>query len=471
MAAPTPVAQAPGLPVPPPEQRFLESFAKGEQVLIWSSGHGAWLRGLVEERIDTAHAIEGYSFPSGCLWVSSAAGMNWVSADQLSTRLRKICGASTSAGNNGQVPTGGVQRLSKLPSLAKGERVRVWDEGGGCWSDGVVEEVVAADPDEMDSGGFPSEFIQVRMDDGTTWVDADQLAPPRSAGNEENIAPRRVLPPKQSRYKWLPWHDWPFQCCAPEEQGNCASVTIISALENSAGPVPEKATWPLLMQTQICVSGEYEDKVKACRQEVSHLRQVLGDSHLVTLECIDKLGRMLQEQGRASEAEQLFREVVAGRRSNLGQQHPHTLTSINNLAVFLLTQERSNEAEVLLHQCLVGFRTELGDTHPSTLTSVENLALLLRAKHRFEAAESLFREVLNSRRALFGDKHPEVLRSLCQLVWILQSQDSLFEAEPLLRKGLEGSRAMLGEEHPRTRQLERNLRDLHSMLVGDCYSE
>lgn len=471
MAALAPAAQVSGPPAPPLEQRLLESFAKGEQVLMWSSGHGAWLPGLVEERIDTAHAIEGYSFPSGCLWVSSAAGMNWVSADQVSTRLRKICGGRTSAGNSGQAPTCGVQRLSKLPSIAKGERVRVWDEGGGCWSDGVVEEVVAAGPDEMDSGGFPSELVQVRMDDGTTWVDAEQLAPPRACGgDEENVPPRRVLPPKQSRYKWLPWHDWPFQCCAPEERGNCASVTVISVMEKSGGTVSEKAAWPS-MQPQICLSGENEDKVKACYQEVSHLRQQLGDRHLVTLECIDKLGRMLQEQRRASEAEQLFREAVAGRRSNLGQRHPHTLTSINNLAVFLFTQERSNEAEVLLHQCLAGFRTELGDTHPNTLTSIENLALLLRAKQRFEAAESLFREVLNSRRALFGDKHPEVLRSTCQLVWILQSQDSLFEAEPILRQGLESSRALLGEEHPRTWQFERNLRALHDLLVGDGCSE
>ena len=76
----------------------------------------------------------------------------------------------------------------------------------------------------------------------------------------------------------------------------------------------------------------------------------MGNTHPQTLGIINNLGVLLHEQGKLSEAEQLFREALTAQRGILGDTHQSTLGSIINLAIFLNEQNRFNKAEQLLRE-------------------------------------------------------------------------------------------------------------------------
>jgi tetratricopeptide (TPR) repeat protein len=75
------------------------------------------------------------------------------------------------------------------------------------------------------------------------------------------------------------------------------------------------------------------------------------------------MARLLQAQGKLSEAEPLYREALEARRRTLGDTHPSTLASISNMAVLLQDQGKLSEAEPLYREALEASRRTLGDTH------------------------------------------------------------------------------------------------------------
>ncbi len=64
----------------------------------------------------------------------------------------------------------------------------------------------------------------------------------------------------------------------------------------------------------------------------------LGDDHPDTLESIHNMGRLLQDQGKLTEAEPYHREALEGSRRVLGDDHPHTLESIDDMGNLLQSQ-------------------------------------------------------------------------------------------------------------------------------------
>ena len=75
--------------------------------------------------------------------------------------------------------------------------------------------------------------------------------------------------------------------------------------------------------------------------------QALSPDERVSSRLIMKLAQLLQDQGKLSEAEPLFREALAARRRTLGDEHPDTLTSVNNMASLLLDQGKLDEARAI----------------------------------------------------------------------------------------------------------------------------
>ena len=124
------------------------------------------------------------------------------------------------------------------------------------------------------------------------------------------------------------------------------------------------------------------------------------------------LARLLQDQGKLSEAEPLFCEALSGRRRTLGGAHPDTLTSANNLALLLSAQGKLSEAEPLLREVLAGSRRALGGAHPDTLAPANNLAGLLRGQGKLSEAEPLYQEAMDASRRTLGDSHPHTFFSV-----------------------------------------------------------
>ena len=142
---------------------------------------------------------------------------------------------------------------------------------------------------------------------------------------------------------------------------------------------------------------------------------------------------LLQDQGKLSDAEALYREALDGRRRTLGDAHPGTLNSINNMAGLLQDQGKLSDAEALYREALDGRRRTLGDAHPDTLGSINNMAVMLKAQGKLSDAEALYREALDGLRRTLGDAHPGMLRSINGLASVLRAQGKLADAIDFVR--------------------------------------
>ena len=65
---------------------------------------------------------------------------------------------------------------------------------------------------------------------------------------------------------------------------------------------------------------------------------MLGDDHPETGSAYDNLALFIDDQGRSTEAEPLFRKALLIRTKSLGSEHPDTITSSSNLGANLVAQ-------------------------------------------------------------------------------------------------------------------------------------
>ena len=91
------------------------------------------------------------------------------------------------------------------------------------------------------------------------------------------------------------------------------------------------------------------------------LQRIPEEKHAIS-SLQNNLARLLQAQGKLSEAEPLYNEAREASQQTLGNTHPDTLKSINNLAWLLKAQGKLGE-EPLYKEALEGQRRTLGDTH------------------------------------------------------------------------------------------------------------
>ena len=201
----------------------------------------------------------------------------------------------------------------------------------------------------------------------------------------------------------------------------------------------------------------YCDKAHAIREEL------LGMNHQDTLNSASTLVRILTEQEKYGEAEELNQKILEQRQSTLGMEHDDTLDSLYDLGYVLYHQEKYEEAECLHRQVLACREQRLGPQHRKSLQSMNNLALVLGDRGKYEAAEQLFRQVLQEYGEIYGLQHPRILTIMDNLAWTLRKQSKFEEAEQMLQQVVKISEKMLGPHNPKTLN---SLNDLGLVLDG-----
>uniref|UniRef100_UPI0035647B3A CHAT domain-containing protein n=1 Tax=Sneathiella sp. TaxID=1964365 RepID=UPI0035647B3A len=179
-------------------------------------------------------------------------------------------------------------------------------------------------------------------------------------------------------------------------------------------------------------------------------REVLGEKHFDTLGSLSGHANVLLSLGRASEAEPLLAEALLLRRELLGEKHPDTIRGLNNYASVLQDLGRASEAEPLSAEALRLRRELLGERHPDTINSLNNYASALQDLGRANESEPFFAEALRLGREVLGEKHPSTLLGLHNYASVLKSIGRASEAEPLLAEALLLRREVLGKKHPDT---------------------
>ena len=195
--------------------------------------------------------------------------------------------------------------------------------------------------------------------------------------------------------------------------------------------------------------GQY-DKAAAQLQAAVVLAHPFGDTDPQTLNSLEALGLLSNEEGRYGEAEALETKALEGQRKILGADHPNTLNSMHNLAVVYENMGRYPEAEALQKQALDSRRRTLGDANPDTLHSLAALAGLYANLHRDTEAEPLLKRAIEGQRKAIGEEHPYTLLTLSILAQVYVDEARYKEAESLSKQVVERCRKSLGDAHPAT---------------------
>jgi non-specific serine/threonine protein kinase/serine/threonine-protein kinase len=196
--------------------------------------------------------------------------------------------------------------------------------------------------------------------------------------------------------------------------------------------------------------GLYAQSESLLRRAVGIRRRTLGAGNSDTLQSMNDLAFVLDEDSHYAEAEKVAREALDTRRHELGLAHRDTLDATHTLAAVLWSEGRYPEAEKLNREALAAARRALAPQDQLIGKIITNLALDLLSEGRYAEAEKLFREVLEIDLRAFGPDHPVVLGDLMNLASSLSGQLRETEAEKLYSETLDADRRVLGREHPDT---------------------
>jgi serine/threonine protein kinase/tetratricopeptide (TPR) repeat protein len=227
-----------------------------------------------------------------------------------------------------------------------------------------------------------------------------------------------------------------------------ASGRIPSAFQDD--PLVEAAIRHTLANAYLGL-GEYRKAEEHATRAQELYRRLEGAEDVRQHASTTVLGNAIRRQGRAPEAEKIFRELLALQHRLLGPEDRGTLTTMANLAITVGDQKgRGAEALALGREAFEIHRRVLGAEDPSTLLVMMNYANGLAKESRYAEAEDLHRESLELMRRKLGPEHPATLNAMHNLAKTLIQRSALKEAHRLLEQTLEGRRRTLGAKHPDT---------------------
>ena len=248
-----------------------------------------------------------------------------------------------------------------------------------------------------------------------------------------------------------------FKVSNPSEaRGN--TITAREILDKASGDIDSSLTQDPELQAQMMVLmsrvymslGLFPRSEALARQAVAIRTRVLGPEHPQTLEAMDALESVLNQERKSQEDEKLERETLAIRSRTLGNDDPNTARSMTNLAYTLQDLRRYAEAEELARQALAIRRRVLGPEHQDTLVSMGDLAVSLEMTGHLDEAEKLQREALEIQLRVLGHDHPGTVTFMNRLAFTLRQEGRYPEAEQLLRESLDIERRIYGNDHPST---------------------
>jgi len=155
----------------------------------------------------------------------------------------------------------------------------------------------------------------------------------------------------------------------------------------------------------------------------------------------------LWQQGKYSEAADLFKQALAGLESICGREDTQTLSALHNLALVLMAQDKNEEAVECLRRVREGFEKHLGKEHSLTLKASHNQGLAALTCHRYEEAQEIYEFTLECRRRVLGASHIDTLKTSINLGLVYMHLRKLDEAVNLSRETLRRLEQVVGRQH------------------------
>lgn len=192
-----------------------------------------------------------------------------------------------------------------------------------------------------------------------------------------------------------------------------------------------------------------QGRFEAARRNISnaHLmrKELLGDEHEDTNNCLDCLGNALEREGKFHEAVAVHRESLALRQKISTSDDVKTLESISNLGFDLVNSGNGIEAEKMLRVALARFEKPVGRDHQSILRCRYNLGESLIDQGRFQDGVELCEQLVKDQTRVLGENHPHTLDTNNNLGMCLGRIGRLMEGLDVFRKTIKAQEEVLGE--------------------------
>lgn len=194
--------------------------------------------------------------------------------------------------------------------------------------------------------------------------------------------------------------------------------------------------------------GDFFGAEAKLRESVATERRVLGNHHPDLGYSLNLLGVTALEEGDWQTAKPLLRESLA-LWSKLGPNHPLTVTGLSNWARVLQAEGKHSEARQYFERALaVAQHSETPDTYRVARIQYQQALLQFDCGH-YRAAEELARRALSAQRAIAGGKTaPDTAWTMMTLGEAKVFQHDPQGAEPLLREALEIFEEKLPPRYP-----------------------
>ncbi|MEM9453810.1 MAG: tetratricopeptide repeat protein [Myxococcota bacterium] len=161
-----------------------------------------------------------------------------------------------------------------------------------------------------------------------------------------------------------------------------------------------------------------------------------------------EVGGALAQQGRWSEALELYRAALALLEQALGPRRPEVGRMLNRLGDILRKHGHLEQAEQHHRRALDLFEDVLGPRHPSVAYSLRCIGRVLHLRGDSERALNALQRALALDQELLGPEHVSVAGSLHSIGEVLLHKGALDDALVYLQRGLAMRAQAVGPEHP-----------------------
>jgi tetratricopeptide (TPR) repeat protein len=189
--------------------------------------------------------------------------------------------------------------------------------------------------------------------------------------------------------------------------------------------------------------------------------EAFGPTHMPTLQTVNNLGILYYNQGKLGQAEQMYKRALQGKEETFGPHHTSTLDTVNNLGNLYRNQGKLAEAGQMYERALRGKKEAHGLTHTSTLQTVNNLGNLYADQGKLGEAEQMYEQALRGMEQALGPNHTSTLNTVNNLGILYKKQGKLDEAEQMYKRALRGYEEAFGATHTLTLDLVTNLGNLY----------
>ena len=209
--------------------------------------------------------------------------------------------------------------------------------------------------------------------------------------------------------------------------------------------------------------GRYTEAESLYKRSLKIFEKALGPDHPYFATSMEGLANLYQTQGRYTDAERLHKRALEIRRKALDSYHPAVASSLNNLATLYHQQGQYDQAEPFYKRALEIRERALGPDHLDVATLQSNLAVLYQEQARYTEAERLHKHELEIREKTLGPDHPLIAQSLNNLASFYWHQGRYAEAEPLFKRSREIMEKALGPNHSDVALLLSNMATVYSL--------